>query len=96
MNVVENKIYTVEWTPRANKHLLKLDRKLRDEIAHKVKTYLVLDPRGLGKRVAEGIWKGSWKYRVRDYRVFYDIYEEEVKIAVFRVKNRKDRDAYDE
>lgn len=89
-----NEAYKVIWEPRALKHLQKLNNMaLEEEIKNKVKNYLALDPRGLGERL-EGKWKGSWKYRVRDYRIFYDIIDTEIKISVFRIKNR--REAYDD
>lgn len=83
------KIYKVIWEKKAHKMLDDLPKKVKEEIENKVNNHLALDPWGLGERYT-GDWKGFWKYRIRDYRVKYVIYEEKVVITVFEVFDRKE------
>ena len=84
--------WRVEFHPRAEKELSKLDRQtarrilrfLRDRIAP------LEDPRSLGEALKGPELGRFWKYRVGDYRLICHIQEQRVTILVVRVGHRRD------
>lgn len=37
-----------------------------------------------------GAWKGYYKYRVRDYRIVYELKNEQIIVYVLRISHRRD------
>jgi mRNA interferase RelE/StbE len=81
--------YEIIWQEKVFKDLEGIDRKEAVEIIERVKTHLVQNPAGLG-RPLKGIFKGLFRYRCGDYRIFYAIDMAEKKIIVLHVKHRKE------
>jgi mRNA interferase RelE/StbE len=83
--------WSVELTATAEKQLKKLDRKwqalildyLEDEVAP------LEDPRVRGKGLT-GDKKGLWRYRVGDYRILCEIFDNELLIIAVTIRHRKD------
>ena len=48
------------------------------------------DPRSVGHSLKGPRFGGYWRYRVGDYRLICDIFQETVTILVLRIGNRRD------
>ena len=73
-------------TKNAKKDLDKLDGVLIKRIASKL-IYLKMDPIGLSKSLVD-FSQGSYRYRVGDYRICFDI--EKNMIVVNRIRHRRE------
>lgn len=82
-------VYRVVWKPQAREQLDSLPADIVRRIAKKVETYLVLNPRQLGTALL-GAYSNLHRYRIGDYRVIYEIKDEEITIYIVRVGDRKD------
>ena len=79
-------MYKILITKRALKDLEKIDSKEKTRIGDKIK-FLTNDPIGCSKKLSTTII-GSYRFRVGDYRVIFDI--EDDKVIVLRIGHRKD------
>ena len=79
--------YAVEFTKSAQKELQKLPRQVSKPIAKAIYK-LSTDPRKGNVRPMVGV--KSWRLKVGDYRVIYDILDKEVHILIIRIRHRKD------
>ena len=82
-------MYKVLYLDPVEKDLKRLDRSTARKILKRIETYVVLDPKGLGKPL-KGDFQGYWRYRWGDFRVIYKISEREILIIVLRISGRKD------
>ncbi len=79
--------WRIEFHPRAEKELSKLDR----EVARKIVRFLrgrvapLEDPRSLGEALKGPELGRFWKYRVGDYRLICHIQDQRVTILVVRL-----------
>jgi mRNA interferase RelE/StbE len=82
--------WTIEWSKDAVKQLKKLDKKLQDAVAKYIKKRLseTGDPRQFGKPLAYDK-HGLWRYRVGKVGIICTIDDDEVKILVVRIGQRK-------
>lgn len=78
--------YTLTFDPAVLKTLKKLDPPVKQRIVSKIKD-LRKNPRHFGKPLS-GI--DLWRLRVGDYRVLFDLYEEEREIHIVKVAHRSD------
>lgn len=87
-------IYKVRFTKQALKTLEKLDKPTAALILGWIKKNLenTINPFIHGKALL-GDLKGSWRYRIGDYRLICHIVNEELIILVLRIGHR--RDVYD-
>lgn len=83
--------YSVEMSKRAVKALNKLDRPTKSLIYMWIKTNLdgCVDPRFSGKPLS-GDMKGSWRYRIGDYRIIAEIKDDKVIILVVNIGHRRE------
>lgn len=79
--------YEVEFTKSAQKELKKLPPQISFHIAVAVNK-LAKDPRKGKVRPMVGV--KSWRLKVGDYRVVYDIHDKKLVILIIRVRHRKD------
>lgn len=81
--------YSVEYLPKAKREMDKLDARTRSIIDSWVRKYLVgcENPRFKGKALT-GALRGKWRYRVGDYRLVAEIYDDKVLILVVEVAHR--------
>ena len=82
-------IYKVVWKNTALKQLTKIDKKIAEKLTDKVETYLAKDPISRGKRLLYD-YKGFYRYRCDDYRVIYEIKNQELVISVVKVGHRRE------
>lgn len=74
----------------AEKWLRKADPYVASLIRDALKSIARLDnPRSRGKALT-GNLSGLWRYRVRDYRIIFDITDEELLIGVVKIDKRSD------
>lgn len=84
--------WRIEFHPRAEKELSKLDRDtarrvlrfLRDRVAK------LEDPRSVGEALKGPEVGRFWKYRVGDYRLICTIQNQRVTMLVVRIGHRRD------
>jgi mRNA interferase RelE/StbE len=79
--------YKVEFVKSAQKELNKLPPQISLRIAKAIYK-LSIDPRKGSVRPMVG--STSWRLRVGDYRVVYDIVDNRLVILVIRIRHRKD------
>jgi mRNA interferase RelE/StbE len=79
--------YEVKFAKSAQKELKKLPKQVSLRIVKAIYK-LSLDPKRGNVRPMVGI--KSWRLRVGDYRVIYDISDKKLTILIIRVRHRKD------
>ncbi|MPZ84833.1 MAG: plasmid stabilization protein [Actinophytocola sp.] len=80
--------YSIEFRRSAEKALAKLDGRTRARILRNVAA-LADDPRPTGVKSLTGE-HGLWRIRVGDYRVVYEIRDNELLVLVIRVAHRRE------
>jgi len=80
--------YRVLYDEKVQDDLRGLDKAEAKRILDRIETYLVRDPRRLG-RLLKGEFNGLWRYRMGDYRVIYRIDDVRGCIEVLRIGHRK-------
>lgn len=82
--------YRVEYTPKAVKQLIKLDKYTRNLIYAWIDKNLqdCENPRIHGKALTANR-SGQWRYRIGDYRLICKIQDERITILVLEVRHRK-------
>lgn len=80
-------MYKVKVAKAAYKSLTRLSPDISEKISERVHNYLALEPRKLGSMLT-GEYKGMYRYRYNDYRVIYEIDEEEQTIYVNDIGSR--------
>ena len=81
--------YRVELAPAAQRELERLTRQAQERLAGPILA-LGDEPRPSGVRKVSGVER-TWRIRVGDYRVVYDIYEDERLVVVLKVARRDER-----
>lgn len=83
--------YRVTYTKKAVKQLKKLDSFTRSTILYWIDKNLAntSNPRQHGRGLTAN-HSGEWRYRVGNYRILVNIYDDEIVIEVFAVGHRKD------
>lgn len=80
--------FQIKWKPSAEKELRKLPKPMIKRILVAV-SELASDPNPIGSRKLVGS-EHSYRVRVGDYRVIYDVQNSELIIEIVRVAYRKD------
>ncbi|WP_291051871.1 type II toxin-antitoxin system RelE/ParE family toxin [Herbiconiux sp.] len=83
--------YEVEFTGAAARQIRKLPRPARDRVLDAIDD-LGDDPRPHGAKKLVGE-QTAWRIRVGDYRVIYDVLDDELVVSVVRAAHR--REVYD-
>ena len=83
--------YTVKFTERARKNLLKLDKSTSKLILAWIRKNLenCEEPRRHGKALTANL-SGQWRYRVGNYRILAQIDDNEITILVLEIGHRRD------
>lgn len=80
----------VIYTETSKKQLKKLDKTMQKRILDYMDEIARLDnPYSRGKAMVENM-RGLWRYRVGDYRIICEIFEEAVLISVIKIGHRRD------
>jgi len=80
--------YRLLFDDKVAKDLKKIDKQWQKNILEAIKTNLVNDPY-IGKKLV-GDLSSYYSYRINDYRVIYEIIEDEIVLIVIKIKHRKD------
>ena len=83
--------YRIDFTTAAARQIRKLPRPARERILEVVEA-LGEEPRPHGARKLVGE-ETAWRIRAGDYRVIYDVFDDELVVTVVRAGHR--RDVYD-
>lgn len=83
--------YTVEYTPKAQKTLKKLD----PHTAFFIKSWITKNLEGCSNPYQHGKSltanrSGQWRYRVGDYRLISEVHEDKIVILVLNIGHRRD------
>ena len=80
--------YQIEWETSALRELKRLDRKVIPRIISAVES-LSTDPFPAGVRKLQGS-DNTYRVRVGQYRIVYEIFQARIVIVILRVRHRKD------
>ena len=80
--------YKLLFDDKVTKDLKNVDKSWQKKILEAIKTKLIEDPY-IGKKLV-GDLSSYYRYRVNDYRVIYEILEDEIILVVIKIKHRKD------
>lgn len=83
--------WKIEFDPGAERELSKLDPPIARRLLGFLRDRLATldDPRSIGEALKGSRLGAFWKYRVGDYRIIASIEDEEVRILVVRIGNRR-------
>tara|TARA_B110000503_G_C7091859_1_gene389783 strand:+ start:387 stop:641 length:255 start_codon:yes stop_codon:yes gene_type:complete len=82
-------MYKIKWEDKADDDLNAISPEIALRIYKKVNNYLSQSPTELGRQLV-GNHKGLYRYRYSDYRILYEIDEENDLIIINRVGHRSD------
>lgn len=84
--------YRIEFDPRAERELAKLDREVARRIVRFLRERVALldNPRSIGEALHGPELGRFWKYRVGDYRLICHIQDQRVTVLVLRIGHRRD------
>jgi mRNA interferase RelE/StbE len=80
--------YQIEWKASALKELKRLDRKIISRLISAIDS-LSANPFPSGVRKLQGADK-TYRIRIGDYRIIYEVIHERIVIVIIRVRHRKD------
>lgn len=80
--------YKLLFDDKVAKDLKQIDKQWQKRILEAIRTKLVKDPY-IGKKLV-GDLSSYYRYRVNDYRIIYEILEDEIILVVIKIKHRKD------
>jgi mRNA interferase RelE/StbE len=82
-------MWKLEFSKSAEKSVFRLDKTIQERIAKYLSKVIVSNnPRAFGKALT-GNKKSLWRYRVGDYRVICQIYDNELIIIAIKIDHRK-------
>jgi mRNA interferase RelE/StbE len=85
-------VYQVKTASRrVEKEIAELPQRVRDRVIKAIRK-LAKDPRPRGARKLMGEMRGAWRIRVGDYRVIYDVNDDERLVIILALLHR--REAY--
>jgi mRNA-degrading endonuclease RelE of RelBE toxin-antitoxin system len=82
-------VYGVELTAEGLRHLNKLPEKVRHAALHSIFGPIAENPNRLGKPLV-GELEVLWSARRGDYRIIYEIFEDDQIVLIHRVQHRTD------
>ncbi len=82
-------MYEVEITPEGLRHLDRLPDKVRDAALSAIFGPIAENPQQLGKPLV-GALEGLRSARRGDYRIIYEIFEDDQTVLIHRVQHRRD------
>lgn len=82
-------MYEVEITPEGLRHLDRLPEKVREAALAAILGPIAENPQRLGKPLL-GELEGLHSARRGDYRIIYEIFEDEQVVLIHRVQHRRD------
>ncbi len=80
--------YKLLFDDKVSKDLKQIDKYWQKKILEAIKTKLINDPY-IGKKLV-GDLSSFYRYRVSDYRIIYEIIENEIVLIIIKIKHRKD------
>jgi mRNA interferase RelE/StbE len=83
--------WTIEYTQAADRQLRKLDKSSSRRIVDYLRNRVACleDPRSIGKAL-HGPLGDFWRYRIGDYRIICELQDQQLRVLVVRLGDRKD------
>ncbi len=81
--------YEIVFSKKARRQIKKLDPDVADQIRTAIDK-LAYDPRPQSSKSMKGNFKDYWRERTGNYRIMYEIRDDELLVLVVRVGHRKD------
>ncbi|MBN2442293.1 MAG: type II toxin-antitoxin system RelE/ParE family toxin [Spirochaetales bacterium] len=81
-------MYTIRIEKRCLRELKKVDKQIIMKVFDLIETIVAKDP--YSGRELKGKYKGLYSYRFADYRIIYQINDDEIEILILRIRHRKD------
>lgn len=81
--------YRIVISKRAKRDLKKLGPDIKRQIRKAIDS-LGSQPRPPSSKLMKGIYKGYWRERTGNYRIIYEISDEQLVVLVIRAGHRKD------
>ena len=85
---METPRFKINYKPDVEKSLENIPKNIRDRIRKAIEERLAIAPISYGERLKRNL-KGLWKMRVGDYRIIYDILDDQVIVLIVKIGNRK-------
>ena len=82
-------LYTILLSSRAQKDLRKLAARQRDRLVAQIQA-LADDPFPPGRKKLKGMRGDYWRVRVGDYRILYEVEQDELVVLILRALDRKE------
>ena len=82
-------MYKVFWLRKAEKDLDDIDKSTALKIFNKIENYLSINPKELGKKL-NAEYKGLYRYRYGDYRIVYELNDDQLIILIVKVGHRRE------
>jgi len=82
-------MHDVKYDDGLYKDIKKLDIGIAKKIFNRIETYLAQDPLNLGEPLL-GRFHGLYRYRYGDYRIVYQVMEQENTLYVTNIKHRRE------
>jgi len=76
-------------TPRIARQLSKLPSIIEEHLLTAIQN-LSQNPRPHGTEKLKGKLKGAWRVRVGDYRILYDIHDDDRKVVILEIGHRRE------
>ncbi|MHB8399578.1 MAG: type II toxin-antitoxin system RelE family toxin [Candidatus Limnocylindrales bacterium] len=81
--------YVIRIAPSAQKALLRLPEPHRERVRLAIRV-LADEPRPSGSLLISGGRRRTWRIRVGDYRVIYEIHDDQLLVLVIRIGQRRE------
>ncbi len=81
-------MYFVEVTPAAEKDIFRLPSSIQDRFEIIIDRFNI-NPRPIGSKKLKGL-PNTWRVRIGDYRILYNINDKLQHITIYRILHRKD------
>jgi len=82
-------VYEIEITPEGLRHLQRLPEKVRAAALESILGPIADNPQRLGKPLL-GEFEGLRSARRGDYRIIYEVFEDDQVVLIHRVQHRRD------
>ena len=81
--------FSIQSTPSAKHDLARLSPEVQRRISRSIDR-LAVEPRPSGSKLLSGNARRIWRIRVGDYRVLYEIHDDQLVVLVIRVGHRRE------
>ncbi|MCW7754045.1 type II toxin-antitoxin system RelE/ParE family toxin [Desulfobotulus sp. H1] len=81
-------VWQIEFDKRAMKELSKAEPQIQRRMIAFLRDKVAQDPKAFGAPLQSNL-SGLWKFRMGDYRIIAELWEEKITVMVLRIGHRK-------